>query len=413
MNISRFKILQANNYFYLRGGTERHLDRLINLLKKMGHEVIVFSAANMNNWPSPHADFFAKPLDLDSLGQMGWFEKVRIAPRIIYSVDAARKISSLVDVTLPDMAHCHNIYGILSPSILHALKKKGVPVVMSVHDVKLLCPNHRMYIHHALCERCKINRFYQCAINKCIGESWPASFLGCIELYVHRLFRIYEKNVDAFIAPSKFYRLKLLEYGFPDIKVHYIPNLVDIQNHTPTYEHEGYAIYFGRLEEVKGLNTLLNAAAQLNGVVKFVIVGSGPMEASLKQKCSDLRITNVDFFGEREGEELKDLVRNALFSVVPSEWYENAPYTILESYSCGKAVIGSDIGGIPELIEDGRTGFLFRPKDADDLTTKIKMLIKDKGLAARMGQNAREKVVNEFNPDLYYSNIISLYKKLI
>ncbi len=407
------KALLANNYFYIRGGSERYLFCLMNLLTEKGHEVVPFSTANSANLYSPYAGFFADPFEPEKIKTISISKKLKIAGRILYSTEAKKRIKRLMDKTAPDIAHCHNIYGALSPSILGAFKQKGLPVILTVHDVKLLCPNHRMFIKHAICERCKPNRFYECAINKCIADSWAASFLGALEQYLHRISGIYRRNIDFFITPSEFFRTKLMEYGFPPDRIATIPNFLAAKDYEPKYERGRYAIFFGRLEETKGADILIDAAKQLKGALDFMIVGSGPLQTELEKKIAGEKVSNVRMTGQKSGKELIDLIRDAAFTVVPSRWCENNPYAIFESYACGKAVVGSNTGGIPELIEDNVTGLLFRPGDSGDLVAKIKMLASDPALAVEMGRRARQKVVDDYGPEKHYDRIMAVYRRFL
>ncbi|MFH0798831.1 MAG: glycosyltransferase family 4 protein [Pseudomonadota bacterium] len=414
MKIQKLKIIQANNYFYYRGGAESCYFAIMRLLASMGHDVFPFSTKNKFNCASPYESCFAETFDPDALRLLPLPDKIGMALRTIYSFETKRRMSRFLERTSPDLAHCHNIYGALSPSVLCAFKERGLPVVMTVHDVKLLCPNHRMYIEHAACERCKINRFYNCAFHKCMGQSMAASVLGCVESYIHRFLKVYRRNVDVFITPSVFLRAKLIEYGFPADQIISVPNFINVGVYSPDYEYGDYVIFFGRLEETKGLNILMDAASELKGVVKIVVAGSGPMEADLRRRIVERDVDNVRLLGNVEhGKGLIDLIRNSMFSVVPSIWHENFPQSILESYACGKPVIGANIGGIPEMIDDGETGMLFQASDAEDLAKKIRFMIGNRSLVAQMGRAARKKVMDEYLPEIHYERMCAVYSKLL
>lgn len=412
MNASRLKILLVNNYFYLRGGTERYCFGLADLLAKRGWGIVHFSTKNPLNLPSPFAGYFAEQFDTDAVMSLSPLGKLRAGGRIVYSFDAKKRIASLLDATRPSVAHCNNIYFALSPSILDAFEERGVPVVMTVHDMNLLCPNHRMYIRSALCERCKVDRFYNCAFNKCIADSRTASLAACAASYIHRAMGIYRKKIDAFISPSEFYERKLMEYGYPGERIHKIANFIDVGEYVPSYEHKGYAIYFGWLDETKGLHIILNAAAELKGVIDFVLVGDGPMRRDIQDAVAKFDLANIRLVGRASQRELIELVRGAMFSVVPSRWYENCPYAILESYALGKAVVGSDIGGIPEMIDDGTTGLLFDVSDARDFIAKVASLAQNPDRAMEMGRAARDKAEREYGPEIYYDELSSVYEGL-
>ena len=414
MNIHYPKILMANNYFYIRGGSERYYFYLMDLLREKGHEVVPFSTKNRINMASLYEDLFADEFDPDKLALLSLRKKIKIAFHMIYSLRAEKRVGNLIDRTKPHITHVHNIYGALTPSILKAFKKRGLPVVMTVHDLKLLCPNHRMYVKQAICERCKISKYYQCTMNKCVNGSRLQSLFGSLESYIHNIMKIYKNNIDLYITPSEFFRKKLIEYDYPKEKIVMIPNFIQADDYDADFNNHNYIIYFGRLEDSKGVNTLIEAASLLKGTIDFILVGGGPLEAKLKYIVEKQQLNHVKIVGQRRrGKELNDLIKNAMFSIVPSELYENNPYAIFEAYACGKPVIGSNIGGIPELIDDGKTGLLFEAGNASDLAEKIKIMLSDPKLPQQMGQTARKKVEEEFGPEKHYNEITSVYKKVM
>ncbi len=413
MNIPKPRILQANNYHYLRGGSERYYFGLMELLARNGHDVVHFSTRDERNVASIYDEFFARPFDPDNIGSLGFVEKAKVAARTLYSSDSKGRAEALVRKTRPRLAHCHNIYGALSPSILVAFKDAGLPVVFTAHDLKLICPNHRMFIKDAVCERCRFNRFYECFLNKCIGDSWAASFTGCAELYLHRILGIYNKNIDIIIAPSDFFRRKLVDHGISPSKIVTIPNFIDTSLYEPCFEDRGYFLYFGRLESSKGIGTVVAAANNFKGRADLLIAGTGPMEKDLKRAALAAGADNVKFLGQMTDAELARIVSGAVACIVPSVLYENCPYSVLESFALGKPVIASRIGGIPELVEEGRTGLLFEPGDETDLAQKMEMLLKDRGRAVEMGREARKKVEREYGPELHYERISAVYEKLL
>jgi len=231
-------------------------------------------------------------------------------------------------------------------------------------------------------------------------------------MYIHKFWQIYEKNVDLFIAPSSFLHNKIIEFGINGKKVVHIPNFIDVEGYSPKYNGENYLVYFGKVSGEKGLFTLVQAMRNIK-TSKLLIIGEGELKKDLEKYILQKNIVNVKFLGHIKGERLKTAVRNSQFAILPSEWYENCPYSILEAFALGKPVIGSDIGGIPELIEDGIDGLLFEPGNSEELSEKITYLIGRPGLRERMGRNARKKVEEKYNPEVYYQRLMGVYQKLL
>lgn len=237
------------------------------------------------------------------------------------------------------------------------------------------------------------------------------SFINVIEGYLHEVLKSYDL-IDTFITPSKFYREKLIEFGIPKDKVVHIANFIDTSKFEPKYEYGDYFVYIGRLSEEKGIHTLIRAMIDVKKS-KLVIVGTGPLEIVLKEYVIKNNIRNIEFIGFKTGKELECIIQNSRFMVIPSEWYENGPMSMLECMAYGKAIIGANIGGIPEFIEEGVTGTTFTNRNYQELSTKINYFLDNTKDIVNMGKNARNKVENEFSSNNHYSNIIDLYNKLI
>jgi len=231
-------------------------------------------------------------------------------------------------------------------------------------------------------------------------------------MYLHKFLRIYERNVDFFIAPSDFLRNKVIEFGINGGKIFHIPTFVDSREYSPQYNGDNYLVYFGRVSQEKGLSTLVEAIKAVRAS-KLLIIGEGELKNSLEGYTSQKSISDIKFLGHLSSERLKSVVRSSRFVVLPSEWYENCPASILEAFALGKPVIGSNIGGIPELIEDGVDGLLFEPGNSEELSEKIAYLISRPQLGEQMGKNARKKVEEKYNPEVYYQSLMGIYQKLL
>lgn len=402
------KILQVNQFYYPRGGAERYFLDLTKALENQGHEVAVFSMHHPKNWPTVWNKYFISRI---SFNEKSLKYHLKTPGRVLYSLEAKRKFSQLLDNFQPDIIHIHNIYHHLSPSILSVAKKRKIPVVMHLHDYKLICPNQSLFMKGAYCERCRPNKYYQCLLNRCVKDSFSASALATIEMYLHHsLLKIYEKNISLFIAPSQFMKDTMIRFGQAASKIEVIYNPYSQQleqKSTQKYIPEEYLLYFGRLTLEKGIETLIKTAAISQKPV--LIAGEGPNEKNLKRLVKELKAP-VKFLGFQENEYLKKLIVEAEAIVIPSIWAENMPLNLLEAMSLGKIVIASKIGGLPEIIKDGENGLLFKPGDSLDLVRQINRLTNiDQSAVSR----AAQKTSLNFSPQKNLEEILRVYDKFI
>lgn len=402
------KILAANKYYFVKGGAERYFFELKRIFEVRGHAVLPFAMQHRQNEPCDTADYFVSFESFDE-GD-GLAARARAAARILYSREAKRKIEQLVDATGPDVAHLHNIAHQLSPSILYGLKSRGVPVVQTLHDFKLVCPNYQMLVRGENCERCRTWRYYNAVVNRCMRDSVLSSGLVALEAYVHKLAGSYARNVDVFVSPSRQLRDRMIDHGVDGKRIVHLPYSIALDEYVPRYESDGYGVYVGRLSAGKGLETLLEAMGKA-GAVRLKIVGTGPIAESLKRTVAERELTNVEFVGYRKGEELRSIVGGALFVAVPSECFENSPLTVYEAFAQGKPVVGSRIGGIPELVSEGESGLIFEPGDSDAFAEQMLVLWNDRNLAIGMGKAARERVETHFGPAVHYEKMMEIYER--
>ena len=407
------KILIINKFYYLRGGTEKYFFEVGKLLQNKGHKVYPFSMKHIRNEPSEHAKYFVSNIDFQSTNG-SYLKRFKSVFRTIYSTEAQNKLTQLIKVEKPDIAHLNTYCYHLTPSILYALKEAGIPVVHTTHEYKYLCPNQRLFNMYSgeICEDCKGEKYYYAVINRCIKNSYASSLIGCTEAYLFRFSGIYNKAINFIISPSKFMKNKMVEYGLNSANIEYIPNFIEIPNYIPRYSPGEYILYFGGLIANKGIHTLLKAMKRRTNI-QLKIAGEGEIKEDLEGFVSKENISNVCFVGYKSGDELQELLRKCLFTVLPSEMYENCPYAVLESFALGKPVIGARIGGIPELIDNGRDGLLFEPMNVDDLTEKIDYLANNKELVVEMGKMARRKVEERYNSDLHYERLMEVYKQVL
>lgn len=402
------RLLAINNYFYRRGGAESVFLDHIDLFTAAGWEVVPFAMQHPANLQSAWSEYFVSEIEYGGAG--GPLTKARQAAKVIYSLEARRKIRALIGRAPPTIAHAHNVYHHISPSIFGALKAQGVPLVMTAHDLKLACPAYKMLSRGRVCERCQGGRIHNVLLHRCVKESALVSGLVLLETLVHRSFGLYRNTIDRLIAPSRFYRDKLAEWGWDAGRVAYIPNSIDAKAYSPATHEGDYVVYAGRLAPEKGLATLLRAAALSHQ--RLVLAGSGPEEQTLRKLAGEVG-ADVAFTGYLDRPELKRVIGEARALVLPSEWYENAPISVLEAYALGRPVIGTRIGGIPELIADGETGSLVEPGNAAMLAEALAGLASLPSSArAAMGATGRDWVAREFSPDRYRDRTMVLYEAL-
>lgn len=399
----------VQTYHYFRGGDSTYMFNLTGLLRREGHEVIPFAMQHPQNLPSEFSGYFSSEIDFPALlEESSLSAAARVITKSIYNREARSRIEELIGDTKPDLAHFHNIHGHLTTSIIGPLRKRRIPVVWTLHDYRLVCPNTTFLRGEEVCERCLPRKYYNAVLGRCKKGSIPASVVAMMTTSFDRLSRV-PARVSRFITPSAFLKGKLIEGKIAPAKITVIPNFVDVDSFTPG-EEDGYYLYFGRLSFEKGIDQLIRAAAMTGGLLK--IVGEGPSSDELKGLAAETG-ADVEFLGFRTGDELKRLLEKARFVVVPSRWYENLPFSVMESLAAGKPVVAADIGGIPEMVEDGRNGLLFPPGDETRLAECLRMLWNDRQLRESMGRAAREKAERFYNSDWHYGEIRKVYKEVL
>ena len=407
------KILQVNKFLWLSGGVERYMFDLSTLLESKGHEVSFFSMQDEErNRPCPQTPYFVTNIDYQRMGPLGAVRKAtRIVSKTVYSLESKSKIRQLVRDLRPDVAHVHSVFHQISPSVLPVLREEGIPIVQSVHNYKLICPNYQLYVPHKgeVCERCLPGKYYHCIGQRCMKDSLAASALVAGAMYLHKWTRIYEKNIHSFLCSTQFLIDQLKKGGIPQEKLRHVPLYLDLGRYDARDQPEDYAVYVGRLVPGKGLKTLLHAVSEVPNA-KLVIVGDGESRGELEAFANECG-ANVSFAGRQEGDALSSLIARARFLVLPSEVYETCGLVLWEANASGRPAIASRIGGIPESIDDGVTGLLVDPGDVDGLAEKIAWLFEHPGEADEMGAAGRSKV--EALCASHYDRILAMYEEAI
>lgn len=406
------KILMCNTFNYLRGGADRCFLDMKALLEQHGHDVIPFCMHHDKNLPSEFEQFFVSQVDFPSLLKgSGIIGKLKVLERVVYSRESKQKIEAIIEATQPDLVHIHGIAHEISPSILPAIRRANLPIIQTLHDYKLVCPNTNFVTQNQLCERCSGHRYYNVIKYRCKRNSLPASVLAGVEMYTHKFLKIYEKNVDTFVAPSQFLKQKLVQHGIKN-RIVQIPNFLHVDQYAPQFDSDDYFVFFGRLVETKGIRTLLEAMRQVKGADLYV-AGTGELLPELEAYKATHGLDNVHFLGYLGQEKLMPLLKNGRFSVIPSEWYENYSMAILESMASGTPVVGANIGGIPELVIDGETGLLFESGNAAQLAEKINLLLANPTLTTKLAKGARAFVEKTNNATRFYEATLSLYQEFV
>lgn len=415
------RILQIHKYYSRKrgGGSVSAFFETKKLLEDRGHEVIVFSMQDDDNEPSQESAYFAKHFDIREAKNI--FQKICMIPRVLYNRDAVNKLDQLLTDKKPDVAHVHNIYHYLTPGIFRVLKKHKIPIVFKLSDYHAICPNYKLFAHGKIDDSCKDGRYYKLFCNQSIGDSWAESFVGMIEGYVNKWGKYYD-HVDVFAAPSEFMRDLCVSYGISRDKIEILRNVLNFGAYgNDAVNKEKFFLYMGRISQEKGLTVAVDAMKKLkeDGRVqgwKLIIAGKGPDEKNIAQYIIQNDVSDfVEMAGfcKKGSEEWRVLMNAASVAVLPSIWYDNSPIAISESMAFHTPVIVSDLGGTKEMIEDGRSGFVFYAHDSNDLAEKMHKFIADEKLVQDMGEEAYRRVKEINNEDTYYDALIAIYDRVI
>ncbi len=362
-------ILVIHKYYWHRDGASNYALDSAEALRAAGHTVVPFAMHDERNEPSAWSRFFVSSRDLAHPDKASVWQKICFAFNMFYSFEAKKKLTALLQEQSIDVAFVHNIYHHISPSIFSVLKQRNIPVVMMLHDYKLLSPNYSLFHHGAVHEEDARGWYWTCVRNRGFKNSWLQSLLVTLEMiWHHKIMCYYERSVDLFVTPSQFMRDLCVRFGWSKDRFVTLPLPINMNNFSVHIEDAGYVAYVGRLSEEKGLNVLLQAAA-LTPEIAYRIVGEGPQQRELKEQVAALGLRNVVFAGFKTGDGLKSEIAGACLLVLPALWYENYPLSVLEAKAMGKPVVASLIGGLPEMLPED---CLVPPGDAVALATAIR-----------------------------------------
>lgn len=406
------KILLVNKFFYRRGGAEVVFFNTAGLLRRDGHEIVEFSMKHPENETSRFEASFTDHVDYPTLS--GPVRMTRQALRAIYSRHAYRRILAVARRERPDVAHLHNYYFHLSPSILYALRKAGVPVIHTLHDYHLFCPNHIFYDYRreSICEDCPEYGFRSVLTNGCMKVGRVRSVVGFVEAVLYHWLGTYARLVDHYIAPSEFLRSKLSPRPVPMDKISVLSNPVEDYGEPSPPASGGVFFYAGRLSREKGLDMILELAERLPQT-RWRLAGTGPMEKDLRQAIETRAGANIELLGALAGEALQDAYRDATAVVLPSRCFENCPLTVLEAMSSGRPTIGTRLGGIAELVRDGETGWLFAPGSVNAFEGVVRKVVDAPDEVVRAGEAARRVFVERHAPRLHLRGLLGIYEQAV
>jgi glycosyltransferase involved in cell wall biosynthesis len=380
------KVLAVSSFWHPRGGDTTCLFGMVDALGAAGHEVIPFAMRHPDNLPSVWETRW--PPALEVFGTAPLTQVLRV-PEAIWSGRAARALESLLREVRPDVAHIHHLHRHLTPSILEPLRRHGVPIVWTVHDYELICPNAHLYAQGAYCDRCKGHRYEAAVELRCRRDDLPQSVAVALEKWVHWKRDVWDR-VDRFLCPSRFLLERLAEFGVPRDRLVHHPNFVDDRPPAPG-SGEGW-MYAGRLATEKGVDDLL-AAARLLPDVPLTVAGDGPERLRLERAAPPW----VHFLGQVPPAEVARLLDRARVVAVPSRWPENDPYAVLEAQMAGRPVVATAVGGMVEQIRSGVDGVLVPAKSPAALARAVRELLGDTAECAVIGTAARARVRFERN----------------
>ncbi len=458
------RILIVNYRYFISGGPEKYMFNIKKMLEDNGHEVIPFSIHSNKNVETEYSKYFVEPI---GGRDTTYFDEVKKTPksiwqlltRSIYSREVEKALKKEINDVKPDLVYIIHFVNKLSPSVITGANKMGIPVVLRLSDYFLLCPRFDfmyekkvVYIIHfvnklspsvitgankmgipvvlrlsdyfllcprfdfmyekKVCEECLSKGYKSCIKKRCVKGSLFASVVRVFSMKFHKMINVY-KNVYAFITPSEFLKNKLALNGFEEKRIHCIPTFTASKTTIGEQQIGSYGLYFGRVTEEKGVETVIKAYEKLPEYTVKIMGDDTTDEAKrLKKYVENHKMKNVEFLGFKSGEELENVIKGARFTLIPSIWYDNLPNTALESFQYSKPVIASNIGSLPELVIDGENGYLFKPSNVEDLIKKIKML-DDDTLVKKMGQASRKRLESRFAPQTHYEELMKIFNEAV
>lgn len=389
----------VNKFLYPNGGSETYMFKLGKYFSQNGHEVEYFGMEHPNRCVGNSAQAYTENMDFHTASALS---KIKMSFKTVYSKEAYNKMLAVLESFSPDVVHLNNFNYQLTPTVIQAVRawnkknRRTTKIIYTAHDYQLICPNHSLFNNGTICNQCAGGKFIGCTKGKCIHSSLLKSAFGTMEAYFWTHKRIYEQ-LDKVICCSEFMKKKLDAYPIFKDKTVTMHNFIESINYGEC-QKEDYVLYFGRLSEEKGIDTILKCTD-----IKFKVAGTGEYEEKIRHA------KNIEYLGFKSGEELRQLISKAKLTVYPSIWYENCPFSVMESIMYGTPVVGADIGGIPELIDDGETGLLFEPNNTEDFKRAISSIANNDELAKNMSNACLNKRFDTL--EQYAQKLIKIYEE--
>jgi glycosyltransferase involved in cell wall biosynthesis len=388
------KIMMVHNSYREAGGEDVVFESEKRLLERTGHMVIPYVRSNME------------------LQNASFLDRIAIAPRMVWSSETRREIAAILDAERPDIVHIHNTLMVISPSIYSACSERGIPVVQTLHNFRLLCPAGNFFRHGRICNECVDQSLLQSVRHGCYRNSRGATAAVALMLAFHRALDTWRRSVTRFITLTEFAKEKFIAAGYPPDKFVVKPNFVDPDPRERAGAGE-YAVYIGRLLEDKGPGVLLNAWGKLPAQYPLQIVGEGPERAALEAQARELHLSGITFRGQLSRAAAIETVKGARLTIVPSRLYESFGMCIVESFACGTPVLCSRLAGMTEIVEDHLTGLHFNPGDAQDLANTVEWAWNHPLEVAKMGRAARRKYETDYTAEKNHSLLIGIYEQAL
>ena len=411
------KIILVNYRYFISGGPERYYFNIKEILERNGHEIIPFSIKSSRNFDAGEYEKYF----LDIVDDEVYFAQakkktpmmiLKSFTRMFYSFEAKQKMKKLLMDTKPDLVYIMQYHNKISPSIIDAARSLNVPVVHRISDFQYMCPNALFYNDKiGVCEDCLKGKRWNCVKYKCVLSSPVYSGIKMLAKWLHDMMKITQR-IDAFVVPSEFTLKKLNEYGISQEKLNHIPTFFNLKEVNPLVEYKPFVLFVGRIEKQKGLMTLVKAFENLPYNLKIIGFSNDGYEDELKKELEGKK-HNIEFLGRKSFEEIVPYLKSCLCTVTPSEWYDNFPNVVLESYAFKKAVIATDFGSLQYMVEDGKTGLKFKYADVGDFREKVQWMFEHVEEAQKMGEAGYRLIETKYSPQTHYETLMSIFNKVL
>lgn len=414
------KIIIVNYRYFFSGGPERYLFNVTELLEKNGHTVIPFSIKHSKNEFTPYEKYFLDPIGTGKEVYANEYDKTnfdtlkKTVGRMLYSFEARNKLGVLIEAVKPDIIYVLHYQNKISASIFDAAVKYKIPVVNRISDFGQICSNALLFRpkQKDICERCLQGSKLNAVVNKCVQNSYVYSAMKAASLVIAEQIVQTKSKINAFVVPSAFTLKKMTSYGFDANKMHHIPTFFSGKNSTGSISYANFALFIGRIEAEKGLFTLINAFVNTDHHLKIIGFSTDGYEAELQQFLQG-KNHNIEFLGKKVFAEIVPFLQDCAFTIVPSECYDNFPNSLIESYAYQKAVIATNLGSLKEMVSDGKTGLLFKAKDANDLKDKVSFLFNNPVLSKLYGNNGYNKLIDEYSAEIHYKKLMNVFNAVL